>query len=70
MDGINKVLYNKQELATMLTKEEVMNNLHIKDYRSFMKLIEKEHLPHIKIGKQYLIPEDEYKKWIKRMICD
>lgn len=69
MAGINKTLYNdKNELDIMLTKEEVMENLHLKNYRSFIKLIEKEKLPYIKIGRKYLVPLSEFNKWKKRII--
>ena len=66
MEGINKLLYNKQdnELDKMLTKEEVMDHLHLKDYRSFNKLL-KQGLPHIQILNRILVPQKEYEKWIK-----
>jgi excisionase family DNA binding protein len=71
MDGINKLLYNNKnqnlELDILLTKEEVKENLHIKDDRLFMQLITEDHLPYIKTGRQYLVPMSEYKKWIKKM---
>ena len=69
MAGINATIknYNSDEDLTMLTKQDVMDLLHIKDPRRFSDLINKQHLPHIKIGSQYLIPLQEYKKWIKNM---
>lgn len=72
MAGINKLLYNKenenQELDKLLTKEEVMEHLHINNYKTFVDLISKQKLPYIKVGKQYLIPLSEYKKWLKKNI--
>ena len=68
MSGINKLLYdedNNSELVRMLTKEEVKNHLCIKDDRLFMKLINEQHLPYLKIGRQLLIPLDKYKQWLR-----
>ena len=66
MAGINKLLYGEktEEVDKMLTKEEVMDILHIKNVRSFMRLIEEERLPYIKVGKKYLIPLSEYNEWV------
>lgn len=68
MAGINKLLYGEkvEEPDKMLTKEEVMDILHIKNIRSFMRLIEEERLPYIKVGKKYLIPLSEYNEWVKK----
>jgi len=70
MDGINKLLYNNKDnnLERLLTKEEIMEHLHIKNYRTFMELISNKNLPYLKIGKKYLIPLDEFKKWEKNML--
>ena len=70
MDGINKLLYNNKNnnLERLLTKEEIMEHLHIKNYRTFMELISNKNLPYHKIGKKYLIPLDEFKKWEKNML--
>ena len=70
MDGINKLLYNNKNnnLERLLTKEEIMEHLHIKNYRTFMELISNKNLPYLKIGKKYLIPLDEFKKWEKNML--
>ena len=64
MAGINELLYNK-EPEPMLTKEDIKEHLHIKDDRLFMKLINEQHLPYLKIGRQLLIPLDKYKQWLK-----
>lgn len=70
MDGTNKLLYNNKNnnLERLLTKEEIMEHLHIKNYRTFMELISNKNLPYLKIGKKYLIPLDEFKKWEKNML--
>lgn len=49
----------------MLTIEEVMDNLHITSKTTMSKLLKASRFPYIKIGKQYLIPETEYTKWLK-----
>ena len=68
IEGINKLLYeNKNEPLKLLTKEEVMENLHIKNIRTFNKLIN-DGLPHIKIGRKILIPNEKYKKWINSRV--
>ena len=70
MAGINKTLYEKPNtLQPMLTAEEVMDYLHIKDLRTLKKLMDDEQLPYLKINKSYLIPLDKLNKWIdSRMV--
>ena len=72
MSGINKLLYGSKDenIDKMLTKEEVKQNLHIKDDRTFYNLINEMHLPYIKIGRQYLVPAKEYNKWIKNNLSN
>ena len=65
MVGINRFLYGDNKIDPMLTMEEVMENLHIKDKRTFLKLIKQQDLPHIKIGQSYVIPLSKYNQWIK-----
>ena len=67
MAGINATInsYTTDDELTMLTKEDVMKILHLKDSKSFFDLIHTQHLPHIKIGRKYLVPLLEFKKWIK-----
>lgn len=67
IEGINKLLYNNNEPLKTLTQKEVMDNLHIKDSRTFNKLLDKG-LPYIKIGRKILIPYDKYKRWINSQI--
>ena len=70
MSGINSVLYNKKEntLETMLTREDIMEQLHITDTHTFYNLIHKQHLPHLKVGKKTLIPLSKYEKWLEKMV--
>lgn len=67
--GINKVLYNKKnkEPPKLMTKQDVMNHLQIKDDRTFYNLINKYKMPNIKIGKKIFIPEEKYYDWIMNM---
>lgn len=66
MEGINKTLknYYNDGLEPLLTKQEVMDHLHIKDEHTFYKLINKERLPNKKIGNKILIPMEQYKRWL------
>lgn len=67
MAGINKLLYEKPitEPPKLLTREEIMDNMHIKDNRTFNQLIH-DGMPHIKIGRKILVPLDKYTEWIHR----
>lgn len=56
----------KKALETMLTTSEVMENLRISSPTTMNKLLELNDFPKIRIGKKYLIPENEYKKWLKQ----
>ena len=71
MNGINKLLYETSDelLEPMLTKEDIKENLHLKNDGAFFKLLHEKDLKHIKIGKQYLVPVSEYKKWIKKLLA-
>lgn len=67
MSGINNLLYNKEDkkhIDRMLTSKEVMEHLHIKDRRTYNKLLN-DGLPYLKVGKECLTPISEYEKWIK-----
>lgn len=64
MTGINELLYGKPN-KIMLTQKDVMNNLHIKDRRTFIKLISEDNLPYIKVGKKYVVPLDKFNQWIE-----
>ena len=52
-------------IDTMLTIEDIMKNLHIKSKTTAYKLLKLDTFPSIKIGKNYLVPESEYNKWVK-----
>lgn len=65
MEGINALIKNNSSMEKMLTPEDVMRNLHIKDRRTFNKLITEKKLPHIKVGRTYAIPLTDYNRWIK-----
>lgn len=73
MAGINATIqeyYNKEDknhLDPLLTKQEVMEYLHIKDDHTFYRLINKEGLPKKKIGNRILIPLSQFKKWLDRI---
>lgn len=68
MAGINKTLdnYYNNKLEPLLTKQEVMEHLHIKDEHTFYKLINNEGLPNKKIGNKILIPLNQYQKWLNK----
>lgn len=68
-NNINQLIYTEEDLeetqiSAMLTKDDIMDNLHIKDVRTYTKLIDEEGLPYIKIGKQLLTPVKCYNNWI------
>ena len=64
MAGINKLLYgNSNEPQKTLTQQEVMELLHIKNVRTFNKLLD-DGLPHVKIGRKILIPVKKYNEWL------
>lgn len=71
MSGINKLLnaYKNtsasSEIPKLLTREEVMDNMHIKDVRIFNQLIN-DGLPHFKAGRKVLIPLDKYIQWLEK----
>lgn len=66
MAGINKTLYNNEDdLEYLLTKKEAMNSLHIKDSRTFMKLVAEKRIPYLTVGKEYLFPLKKFNQWIK-----
>ena len=67
MAGINKTLYDNR-IQMMLTKQDIMDNLHIKDEKLYYRLL-KEGLPHIKVGRSYVTPLDAYNKWIEKNTC-
>lgn len=53
-------------LPKLLTKADVMEQLHIKNNRTFNKIIEEGKIPYIKIlDRKYLFPEDDFNEWIK-----
>ena len=68
MAGINATLYGQPE--KFLTRKEVMDNLHIKNIRSFVKLIEEKDLPYMKVGKKYLVPLSQYNNWLRNNIIN
>lgn len=55
----------EDKIETMLTVEDVMNNLHITSKTTAYKLFKLDSFPSIKIGKKYIVPVSEYNKWIK-----
>ena len=67
MAGINKLLYGEktEEPEQTLTKKQVMELLHIKDHRVFVRIIEEEKIPHLYVGNKILFPVNAYNKWLK-----
>lgn len=55
------------EMETMLTIEDIMENLHI-ERRQALKLLKLDGFPSVKLGKKYLIPLQAYTKWVKSVI--
>lgn len=55
----------QDKIETMLTVEDVMNNLHINSKTTAYKLFKLDSFPSIKIGNKYIVPVSEYNKWIK-----
>ena len=43
-----------------------MECLHIKNYRTFAKLIKEDNLPHTKIGKSVYVPVDGFNEWVRK----
>lgn len=64
MGVINNTLYGKPE--NLMTKEEVMGILHIKDRHTLTKIIKEMNLPYIKIGKDYMFPVTKFNQWITK----
>lgn len=64
MAGINATLYPKKE--PLLTKKEAMEYLNIKNPRTFMKLINEQQLPYVKIGKKYCVLLSDLNQWIQK----
>jgi len=67
MEGINKFLYKNKDntsLPLMLTTDEIMNYLRIKDIRTLKKIIKNEQLPYLKINNALLFPSDKIREWI------
>lgn len=65
MEGINKLLYKKDVPTIVYTVEQVMEQLNIKDRRTFNKLLKKG-LPHINVGRSCVIPIEAFGRWIER----
>ena len=68
MAGINKFLYDKKntEPESTLTRQEVMEKLHIKDGRVFIRLIKDEGLPYCMINGKYLVLTSSFNEWLKK----
>ena len=62
MSGINKTLYNNRPV--LLTSKEVMDSLHIKDFRTFKKIVQEKNLPCIIVDNKYLVDLEDYNKWL------
>ena len=67
MAGINATIKdNNSYLEPLLTKQEIMNHLHIKDDHTFYKLV-KQGLPIKKIANKIMVPLNQYNKWLKNL---
>ena len=65
MNGISKTLYrSKEEPEIIMTAQQVMDSLHIKDRRTLNKLFHNG-LPYIKIGKECVVSVKAFNKWIE-----
>jgi hypothetical protein len=64
MAGINSTLYGKAE--SLLTREEMMDKLHIKDRHTFTKVVKEMEIPYIKIGKEYMFPVSKFNQWVAK----
>ena len=68
MSGINSTLYNKKDTMTepinLLSQQDIMNRLQIKDVRTFINFIDKEKFPYFKIGRKIYSTVEQYNKWI------
>lgn len=53
------------KLPRMLTPQDVQRHLGINKNKTYA-LIKRKGFPRIMIGSRYLIPEDEYMKWIRK----
>ena len=71
-EGVSVPLANSKqevinELDAMLTVEDIQNHLHI-GKNSAYALVKLSSFPSIKIGRTYLVPLSEYKKWLTKSI--
>lgn len=55
----------EEKIETMLTVEDIMDNLHIDSKTTAYKLLALDTFPSIKIGKKYVVPLSAYNKWVK-----
>lgn len=53
--------------SDFLTVQELQDMLRISKNKSY-ELIQRDDFPKIKIGKKYLIPKNEYQKFLKRSL--
>lgn len=65
MAGINETLYGKKD-EEVLTQRQVMERLQIKNSRTFMRLINEDRLPYIKIGRKYCVLASELNQWLRK----
>lgn len=64
--GINAILYSPKpnNYPVLLSTEDIMNYLYIKDIRTLKKIIANEQLPYVMINNNMLFPLDKLNKWI------
>lgn len=56
-----------EQTDTMLTIQDIQKHLHI-GRDSAYALVKLSNFPSIKIGRTYLVPLNEYKKWLTKSI--
>ena len=64
MAGINKTLYNKEEI--LLTQNNLMEIFNIKDVRTLKKRLDEEQFPYFTMGGKIYTEPSQYKKWLSK----
>ena len=67
----NCLSYNEYNLDDiMLSKDEIMKIFHLKDSRSYNKLIDEEKMPYFKLGRNTFTPKKNFEKWIENKMIN
>ena len=69
--AVREVMFRKEKINSlmnkMLTIKDIQNNLGIGKNNAY-RLIKSPGFPTIKIGRKYLIPEDEFETWVQNSL--